>query len=214
MSAGGAHRPLELRALAGLELQAQIHRVRNREDVREQDRGIERIAIDRLQRDFAGDLGIGAHLEETAGARARGAILRQIAAGLAHQPDRPARRGLAQQGAQQQVVLQRFARCRASGSLARFEQAADVREWRSDRSCRRCSRPRRARVPPGPAPVPVARARLVFVRHQGGIVEKCVEQIAHDAARLGGHAPHLVVLVQRVRAGRSSAHGSARGWRR
>ncbi len=61
---GHAHRTLELRTLAGLEFQPQIHRVRNRENVRKQDCGIQRIAVDRLQRDFAGDLRIGAHLQE------------------------------------------------------------------------------------------------------------------------------------------------------
>ena len=43
---------------------------------------------------------------KSAGARARRAVFRQIAARLAHQPNRPARRRLPQQGAQQQVVLQ------------------------------------------------------------------------------------------------------------
>src|ERR1700736_1561771 len=37
--------------------------------------------------------------------------------------------------------------------------------------------------------------RLVLVRHQGGIVEKYVEQLAHDATRLGRHAAYLVMLV-------------------
>src|SRR5258708_40102641 len=40
--------------------------------------------------------------------------------------------------------------------------------------------------------------RLVLVRHQGGIVEKCVEKLAYDAARLGRHSPHLVVLVDMI----------------
>src|SRR6266404_5778269 len=37
--------------------------------------------------------------------------------------------------------------------------------------------------------------RLMRIRHQAGIVEKRVEELAHDAARLGRHALHLVVLV-------------------
>ncbi len=105
---GSPNRPLELGAFAGFKLQPQIHGMGNREDVGKQNRGIERIAIDRLQGDFAGDLGIRAHFQKAARARARRPVFGQIPAGLAHQPDRPARRGLAQQGAQQQIVLQRF----------------------------------------------------------------------------------------------------------
>ena len=37
--------------------------------------------------------------------------------------------------------------------------------------------------------------RLVLVGHEPRIVEKRLEQLAHDAPCLGGHAPHLVVLV-------------------
>ena len=49
----------------GLEIQAQIHRMRNGQDVGEQDRGIERISVDGLQGHLAGDLGIGAHRQES-----------------------------------------------------------------------------------------------------------------------------------------------------
>ena len=68
MSARGAHRPLELRAFALDEIQAQAHRVGHGEDVGEQDRGVEREARQRLQRDFAGELGVLGHRQEAAGA--------------------------------------------------------------------------------------------------------------------------------------------------
>jgi hypothetical protein len=102
----GAHGTLELGPLAGLEFQPEIHRMRNGENVREQNRGIQGISVDRLQGDLAGHIGIGAHGQEVSGARASRAIFRQIAARLAHEPNRPAWRRLAQQGAQQQIVLQ------------------------------------------------------------------------------------------------------------
>src|SRR5208283_1269847 len=37
--------------------------------------------------------------------------------------------------------------------------------------------------------------RTMLVGHQAGIREQRVEQLTHDTARLGGHALHLVVLV-------------------
>jgi hypothetical protein len=51
-----AQRALELRAFAVGEVQAQAHRVGHGEDVGEQDRGVQREARQRLQRDFAGHL--------------------------------------------------------------------------------------------------------------------------------------------------------------
>ena len=53
--------------------------------------------------------GVVQSCEEAAGPRARGPVLGQVAPGLAHHPDRRARRRLAQQRAQQQVVAQRRA---------------------------------------------------------------------------------------------------------
>ena len=99
-----ADRVLEPGTFAGLEFQPQVHRMRNRENVREQDGGIERKSVDGLQGDLARDLGVGAHLEKAAGPLPRRAVFRQIAARLAHEPNRPARRRFAQQGAQQQIV--------------------------------------------------------------------------------------------------------------
>ena len=49
-----AHGPLEPRAFALGEIQAQAHRVGHGQDVGEQDRRVERKALERLQRDFGG----------------------------------------------------------------------------------------------------------------------------------------------------------------
>ncbi len=104
-----AHRMFEFRALTGLELQPQIHRMRDRQNIREQNGGIQGIPLDGLQRYLAGNIGIGAHGEEIPGPCPGCAVLRQITPRLTHQPDRPARRRFPQQGSQQQVVLEYFA---------------------------------------------------------------------------------------------------------
>ena len=118
--AARAHRPLDARPFAGLELQAQTERVRNRQDVGEQNRRIERVARERLQSDLARELRRHAELQEAAGARARRAVLRQIAAGLTHHPDGRAVDGLSQQRAQQQIVLRAIAVGFSSTSLLNF----------------------------------------------------------------------------------------------
>ena len=99
-----AHRPLEARPFALGEVQPQAHGVGHGEDVGEQDRRIEREALERLQRHLARQLGRLAQGEEAPGARARGVVLGQVAPGLAHQPDRRVRGGLAPQRAQESVV--------------------------------------------------------------------------------------------------------------
>ena len=62
--------------------------MRHDEDVREQDRGVEAEAPDRLQRDLGGAARVVAEIEERAGLGAQLAVFREIAAGLAHEPDR------------------------------------------------------------------------------------------------------------------------------
>ena len=127
-----ADRARDLRAFARLETEADVHRVRHGQDVREQDRRVEAVAVERLQRDLAGELRVHAQLEEAAGLGARRAVLGQVAARLAHHPQRRARRRLAQQGAQQQVVLQRRAHLAApakhlrNGLLDRFGGGARI----------------------------------------------------------------------------------------
>ena len=97
----------ELRAFALGKRQAQAHRVGDGEDVGEQDRGVELEALQRLQGDFAGELGVLRQAHEAAGALAGGAVLRKVAAGLAHYPDRGGVGRFAAQGAQEAIVLQR-----------------------------------------------------------------------------------------------------------
>ena len=106
MSSALRTRPLEFRPLAFGKVQPQPHRVGNGENVGKQDRSIQIEACQRLQCDFAGHFRMLGHAQETAGARARGAVFGQIAARLPHQPDRRAVHRLAAQGAQQAIVLQ------------------------------------------------------------------------------------------------------------
>ena len=65
--------------------------------------------VSRLQRDLGGELRILGQAQERAGARARGAVLRQVAPRLAHQPHRGVVGRLAQQRTQEGVVLERGA---------------------------------------------------------------------------------------------------------
>ena len=99
------HHMGKLRAFTQRKRQAQAHRVRDRQDVAEQDCRIKRIALQRLQRHLGGVVSVGGQAHEAARLGARGFVLGQVAARLAHQPDRGVRRGLAQAGAQKGVVL-------------------------------------------------------------------------------------------------------------
>ena len=102
-----AQRTLELRPLAFDKIQAQTHRIGHRQDVGKQDRRIQRVTVERLQRDFGGVIRILGQTEEGTGALARRAVFRQITTGLAHQPQRRVIGRLAQQGAQESIVLER-----------------------------------------------------------------------------------------------------------
>ncbi len=103
-----AYRVCELRALALGKAQAQAHRVGDGEDVGEQDGRVQLEPLQRLQRHFAGEFRILRQRHEAAGAGAGGAVFGQVAAGLAHDPDRRGVGGLTAQGAQEAVVLQNF----------------------------------------------------------------------------------------------------------
>ncbi len=89
---GGIGQCLELRAFAFLEPDFLAERVGNHEDVGEDDRRIEAEATDRLQRDLDGLFRRVAEFEERSGRGADGAILRQVASRLPHQPDRRRRK--------------------------------------------------------------------------------------------------------------------------
>ena len=79
---------IEPRAFAGLEAHRSAERVGNDENVREDDRGVEVEAADRLQRHFGGEFRREAQIEKAAGLGADFAVFRQIAAGLPHHPER------------------------------------------------------------------------------------------------------------------------------
>jgi hypothetical protein len=75
------------RPLAGDEPQVGPQRVGDQQDVGEENRGVEPVAADRLQRDFGGQFGIVAQRQEIPGLGPRRAVFRQVAPGLPHQPD-------------------------------------------------------------------------------------------------------------------------------
>ena len=79
---------IEPRAFADLEPHRTAERIGDHKDVREDDRGVEMEAADRLQRDLGGVIRREAQIEKAAGLGAQFAIFRQIAAGLPHHPDR------------------------------------------------------------------------------------------------------------------------------
>lgn len=72
--------------LAGHEVQAEAHGIGNRQNVGKKDGRVETVTVDRLQRHFRSVIGVHGEAHETARARTGFAILRQIAAGLTHQP--------------------------------------------------------------------------------------------------------------------------------
>ena len=79
---------LEARTVAGFERDALAERVWQNENVGEQYRRVEAETADGLQRRLDSQGGRVAEIEKRRGFRANIAIFRQIAAGLAHEPDR------------------------------------------------------------------------------------------------------------------------------
>ena len=102
----GAHGLAEFRPLAGLEIQPQAHGVGDGEDVREQNRRVQRVTLQGLQGDLAGQFRVTAQVHEGTGFLAGGAVFGQVAAGLTHHPYRGAIHRLTGQGFQEAVVLQ------------------------------------------------------------------------------------------------------------
>ncbi len=102
----GTHRTFKLRTFTGGEGQPQAHRSGYGENVGKQDRRVEVEALQRLQGNLAGQLRVLRQGHEAAGTFTRGAILRQVAAGLTHDPDWRGVGPFATQGAQEAVVLQ------------------------------------------------------------------------------------------------------------
>ena len=85
------------------------HRLRNDEDVAEDDRRIHTENVDRLQGNLDRQLGCPHHREKI-GALPDGAILGEIAPGLAHHPDGWTLDPLAPAGAQEKIVHGRHTR--------------------------------------------------------------------------------------------------------
>src|SRR5256885_13420658 len=85
------------------ELEADTERLDDQEDVGEEDRRVDAEAVDGLQRDFGRRLRVPGKLEESVPLAHR-PILRQIAAGLPHEPDGSVRRRRPARGAQQECI--------------------------------------------------------------------------------------------------------------
>ncbi len=97
---------LEPWPFACLEIQPKTHGVRHGEDVGEQDRRIQRVALKRLKGDFTGQFGIHAQAHEVARLAAAGPVLREVAPGLSHHPHRGDVDRLLEQGAEKAIILQ------------------------------------------------------------------------------------------------------------
>jgi len=88
---------IEPRPFADLETDRAAQRVGDHQDIREDDRGVEVEAADRLQRHLGGEFRRETQVEKAAGSGAQFAIFRQIASGLTHHPDRRHRLAAARQ---------------------------------------------------------------------------------------------------------------------
>ena len=82
-----AHRVLDRRAFALDEVEADAHRLERQQQIGKQDRGVDVDPPHRLQRDFGGEIGRSAEIEQRI-ALAQRAVLAHVPAGLAHEPDR------------------------------------------------------------------------------------------------------------------------------
>ena len=89
---------------ARIEIELDAERRHRAHDVGEHNCRVERKALQRHQRDFGRELGVARERLEAV-LLAELAVLGQVAAGLAHDPERPARHGFAADGFQQQLVV-------------------------------------------------------------------------------------------------------------
>jgi hypothetical protein len=109
-----ADRAREPRSFVFDDAETEPHGVGNRENVGKENRGIQGESGQRLQRDLAGELRGLAQLEKAPGPLAGCPVLRQIASGLAHDPDGGGIDRLPEQRPQQAIILQwgiRHQRC-------------------------------------------------------------------------------------------------------
>src|SRR5438132_569277 len=90
-------------ALAPGELEPDVERLDDQENIGEQDRGIDAQTVDGLERHFRRGLGVPAELEEPEPLAHR-TVLRQVAARLAHEPDGGVRHRRAARGAQERSI--------------------------------------------------------------------------------------------------------------
>ena len=110
--------PGDDRADPGLDVEVDADRRQRHDDVAEQDRRVHAIAAHRLHRDLGDQLGRPAGVEHR-DALAELAVLRQRAAGLAHEPHRRVRHGLTTAGQQEgRVGKAGVARRRGDGHAA------------------------------------------------------------------------------------------------
>ena len=84
---GGAERPSDDRAFTGRECESEVQGLEGQQDVRKNDGGVDPDVLHRLQGHFARQLGPMADLEK-GGLGADGPVLRHVATGLPHEPDR------------------------------------------------------------------------------------------------------------------------------
>ena len=107
-------RRIEARPLALDEAHVLAERVRDHEDVGEQDRGVEAEAPDRLQRHLGGEVRVVAEVEEGAGLwPGPRPVFRQVAPGLAHHPGGGRAERLARENPQDRPVRTRPCNCLA-----------------------------------------------------------------------------------------------------
>src|SRR5690606_3714975 len=92
------------RPLAGDEPEIGAKGLRQEENVGEEDRGIEAVAADRLERDLGGKIRRVAERQEIPRLLARRPVLRQVASRLPHHPDRRNGQGFAGEGAEDRLL--------------------------------------------------------------------------------------------------------------
>ena len=90
----------QARTLARDEPHVGAKRLRDQQDIRKQDCGVKAETANGLQRHLGRQIGVVAQRQKIPGLRPRGAIFRQIAASLAHHPDRRGGQAFTRQGAQ------------------------------------------------------------------------------------------------------------------
>ena len=100
---GGADRVVDRRPFTLHEIEVQPHRRERDEQIGEENRGVHVDEVHRLQRDGHGQFRVGTDLEEGI-ALAQRAIVRHVAARLAHEPDRRLVDRLPPAGAQKPIV--------------------------------------------------------------------------------------------------------------